>query len=983
MTNSIKYILKFSLLVIFYCINYCSVFSQEVSYSYKRYGVEDGMASSEVYCVIEDSKGYVWFGTDGGVSKFNGYEFTNYSTLDGLTDNTVFKLYEDYKGRIWYSTFSGGIGYFLNDSIYPYKYNNLILKITNKKGWITNVVVDSTETIRFNISPWGFGEITDNGKISYNNFEDEEISSHEILKANKKGGVLRAIKVNKYEHDLYFRRPFQTDCFITRTGGAFHSNSFQINAEESFFTTGNHLGYVSKDTVLFMAFNTFITSVNKDGNGRVWVCLRNNGIQIFANNMDLFSGKKPIHTVFDGFNVAEILFKNSGEMWMAVENQGVFFIYDYQFENYFSNGKERTEITALTKTDNNEIFYAIASGKIFKIDQNDNHSLIIDGYPDVNQIEVRNNQIYLSSFGPMVTNAYCNESYKANIIKGRGFCRVNKDELWVLLGAYTQQKIKNKTVFKSKDNLFFKTIVNTHNGQVWLGGNQGLFRYEMGKVVNKNKLFGDGFENLNVNIIQEIKDNLLLIITKNSGLIFLSNKNGKYSHVNFKSGLDNYFIEDVYVDDSQVFWLATNKGVIRVEFDSGYLPIITQITQLHGLPSNEVNLITGIGDYIYAGTNNGLSIFKKNDISINKIAPPLYISSIQVNELSLVPSDSMYLLNSNENDIEFYYVGLCYGSGGDLTYRYKLKEIDDKWLYTKSRSIRYPSLPPDEYEFLISVSNNDGVWSKPLKQKFKINLPFWKTNWFYLLMVVCLILLLLLIYVWRTKIHAKKVEETRLFEEQKRKIIEAKLIALRSQMNPHFTFNTLNAIQNIMINFSIKEALNYIASFSTLLRKILEKSNEMYISIEEELEMLKYYVELENLRFDNSIDFVFQVDESIAQDFTEIPSMIIQPFIENAIIHGLSSKKTGAKKVEISISQNEDEIFCIVQDNGIGRVKASEIVEKSGLKHKSLGIKITEERLKLFDTGKESKFFFKVIDCYDEKKNVTGTRVEITFKKTD
>ena len=174
-------------------------------------------------------------------------------------------------------------------------------------------------------------------------------------------------------------------------------------------------------------------------------------------------------------------------------------------------------------------------------------------------------------------------------------------------------------------------------------------------------------------------------------------------------------------------------------------------------------------------------------------------------------------------------------------------------------------------------------------------------------------------------------------------------------------------------------ASKYIGDFAKLIRKVLENSKNAFISLEEELIMLKLYIELEKLRFGNKFSFEILVDENLDKSYHEIPSMVIQPYVENAILHGLCARKNGGGLLKLTIRLNNGAIFCVIEDNGIGRDEAMKIKKRKGFTHNSMATKITEDRIQLYKKKMKENFSIKVIDLKDNFNSVKGTRVEFTF----
>ena len=218
-------------------------------------------------------------------------------------------------------------------------------------------------------------------------------------------------------------------------------------------------------------------------------------------------------------------------------------------------------------------------------------------------------------------------------------------------------------------------------------------------------------------------------------------------------------------------------------------------------------------------------------------------------------------------------------------------------------------------------------------------------------------------------------KEKKLLEVDKR-VAEVRLMALRAQMNPHFIFNCLNAIDNYILKNDVEVASRYLNKFARLIRAILSVSDKNFITLSTELELLKNYIELENLRFEEKFSFSLNVAPEIQTDDTDIPSLLIQPFVENAIVHGLNHKK-GEKKLSIDILLNHENLVCLIEDNGIGREAAQQIKNSRTQTHESKGMKVTEGRLELLQQQVKEKSVVKIYDLADASGAAAGTRVEI------
>jgi sensor histidine kinase YesM len=231
--------------------------------------------------------------------------------------------------------------------------------------------------------------------------------------------------------------------------------------------------------------------------------------------------------------------------------------------------------------------------------------------------------------------------------------------------------------------------------------------------------------------------------------------------------------------------------------------------------------------------------------------------------------------------------------------------------------------------------------------------------------------------IWR---RIKKLKQKHAVEKKvltlENQILDVEKKALRLQMNPHFIFNAMNSIQSFILSNEPDKAIHYLTRFSHLMRLILTNSKDSWVLLANEIKAIEYYIEIEKLRFDERFDFQLDIDPEITPEKLEIPPMLIQPFLENAIIHGLLNKKDKGKIV-IRIVYQKGLLHCVVEDNGIGRARSAKLKESSGLKRPSMGMFITSRRVDLLKTSSSERFGIKVIDLYDDLGEARGTRVEI------
>ena len=390
---------------------------------------------------------------------------------------------------------------------------------------------------------------------------------------------------------------------------------------------------------------------------------------------------------------------------------------------------------------------------------------------------------------------------------------------------------------------------------------------------------------------------------------------------------------------------------------------------------------------------NAFSDSKKySGIALDSTAMTPFIYDIQVNhrpyfELLKGSSTLPYLkeikLNHNQNQIEFSYSLIEFWDQDATQTEWKIDGLNMAWVppipdINKFKAKLIPSLPPGTYVFRVRAKVGKEDWRKQ-EAAFTIVIapPFWQTRWFLITIIGSVIAIVLFFYI-RYVISKKQKEKEKAIHEKELVELEAK--ALRAQMNPHFVFNSLNSIKSLINKNENETAANYLTTFSKLIRSLFQNSDKREVSLKEELETCQLYTQLERMRFGDKVEFVFDIDETIDLKDFKVPALILQPFIENAIWHGLMPKESGGK-VTISVKRIDGIIQCIIDDNGIGREQSKKLSPQYETTHQSKGIGLTQSRLELDKILNEREDKIYIIDKESENGKPEGTKVIISFKE--
>jgi hypothetical protein len=403
----------------------------------------------------------------------------------------------------------------------------------------------------------------------------------------------------------------------------------------------------------------------------------------------------------------------------------------------------------------------------------------------------------------------------------------------------------------------------------------------------------------------------------------------------------------------------TSEGIY--EFDKSG-KIIRHFNSSYGTNYGRVLDFAIIDDILWVSNSSGLQTIDLNYIGEPAPVPLISISHIFANDIE-INKDSIIRFDSEYRKFMFVVSSPTLKYKSDIKYHYQLKGYDEAWIVQDyaSNEIVYNALAPGNYEFIVKAENH-GKFSEPVSFNFSIASPFYATWWFVSILILSFLLSVYFIY--KRQLNAQRLKARQINE-----LNASKLTAIQSQMNPHFIFNSLNSIQDLILKGDVEHSYSYITTFSNLVRRTLNYSDKDFIDFEQELKLLELYLSLEKLRFKKDFSFILETN-SITD--IQIPPMLIQPFIENALVHGLLHKE-GVKKLKISFKLN-DHLICTIEDNGIGRAQAKAIKERQRIDHESFSVQAIRKRFEILSSHFQGELGYTYEDL-EENGKASGTRV--------
>lgn len=476
-------------------------------------------------------------------------------------------------------------------------------------------------------------------------------------------------------------------------------------------------------------------------------------------------------------------------------------------------------------------------------------------------------------------------------------------------------------------------------------------------------------------------DSLVYYATQNKGITEINLKTGKKTLI---TDIDNncvYMANSMEFDHDNRLWSATSKGLVRWDPKTKESRWFNVNNGLPNLDLYRATIKVGTDGIMSISYLNTLFWFDPNDFDHCDEEPQVVFTDFRFAGISSLSTAAPYLqeitLSPGLGSFDFSFTALNSSIPQNLQYAYILEGFDTEWQFERDRkSGRYNRIPAGEYTLNVKAMNEGGIWS-PLEAQLSIKIRHaWYELWWVWLLVLTLILLTLtLLYRWR--INSVRDKE-RMAAEFQKKIAEVEMTALRAQMNPHFLFNCLNSVKYFIVKNKVHEAADYLTKFSRLIRLILNNSKSERVPLSAELEALKLYIEMESLRFAEKFTYSIEVDENVDVEMIEMPPLMLQPFVENAVWHGLMHKD-GPGELNVAITCENKVLKCTITDNGIGRKKALEYKSKTSTKNKSLGMEITSNRIEAINRVYRTSATIDIVDLTDGDGQPTGTQVNVTI----
>ncbi|MBL0259111.1 MAG: histidine kinase [Bacteroidetes bacterium] len=945
---------------------------QEVSPLFHHFATADGLPSSEVYISAQDRLGNLWFGTDRGLAKYNGYEFRTFTSKDGLADNTIFKLQEDAKGRMWALTYSGQLFYIEQDRVQAYAYNSVLLaSIQNKVP--TEFYVDSSGIVFVSVIGIGMIRIDSSGAASWNCKIENAYESNYYIDEVASGVLISSVYapiIAKGPVKINYRNLTESEIYQVDVGFSNRLLSLSLHKKNVLFGFGRYLFEIRGDSCIRrQTFSGQILGLYKDKLKQVWLASEN-GVQVYQND----NFEKPAQRYLENYFVTSVLEDHEGGFWFTTLTDGVYYTPGYGIKGIKFREELLQKPVCVTSDNTSSVYAGYWSGVLLRL--TGTVAQIVKtadkNLPDQPLVQVstvpQDRKVYLSQSNPgfLLDNKFYSFRVKQPVgIKTSFIKRQNGDLYAAGSGSIFIYKDDTLSMVCNTDQRV-NCISESMDKKLLIGSNRGLFYVD--EKTCSTRLYHPSLNNVRIDDIDWF-DGKLVLATKGKGVLILDGD--RLIEVNEQKGLCSDLINKIIIEGNDI-WCATNKGVGHIRMEQGEISSLTisNIYSSNGLLSDEINDITLLQDTVYVVANSGISFFNTHIDVVNHTQPLVHISELRVNNTRADYSEELEF-RYGQNTIQIGFDGISYRSMGKMVYKYLLSNGKDTLSsLTTNREVEFLSLQPGNYTFHVSAMNTTGVWSEQSASLvFTILPPWWQTFWF--LLIMCLLLIGALWFVYRNRLRKIQIQY-----EVERKQASLQLTAMRAQMNPHFIFNVMSSIRNFMQHNDMKSAEKYLTSFSKLVRYTLDNSQVQEVSVDDELNALRTYTELEMQRFENGFDFEIHSESGLDLHEYMLPSLLLQPFVENSIKHGIS-RIEGRGKIIIQLKRKGDEIFISIEDNGIGMEASSDWNKSNREAHISHGTSLTLERILAYNKAFNRNIQARIVNLNTPDGKVTGTRVEI------
>jgi len=907
-------------------------------HTYKHFTVDNGLISNVVYAAYCDSIGNMWFGTDKGVQRFDGKMFTHYLTAEDYAFNEVFEIFEDDAGHIWFSCMFGAHFQVSGDSVIPFAQNDLIKELIEPAKELRLAHISRDRTLTGDAQNKGLITVSDSGLLSINCSD-----TNRLMEFNGRFHlVLDCVLGSGPEKFPVHIKALGVDSVWISESDLWSSRRYWLQTKDAIYCSfGGDLLTITDGRCTWTAHDHSIIDICADRAGRIWLTYATGGVSCLdsAVNTAYFS-------FLDQLSVTKVVQDRTGGYWFTTLNHGLFYVPDLHAINYVNEGLTTNHVVALDRVDQ-ELYVAYQNGDIYALNDDYRKELNVYGDNKVRQFlydlaVFPNGTMLACQHGP----AYCIPNDAPISVSAIDYKTIKKDAGHTYgasgyTGYLIDQDLKSDTLFDFsdwRDDGGTYRIQSVRDFAVGPEGtcliaslNGGFVALEKGAT--RAEVIPELID-LNICAVENV-DGVIFWATTHSGVAYGSADSDTLQWFTNDDGLPSDRTTCLYNDGDSLMWVGTSGGLTRIDLNT--LKVTLVKSSASGLLYDHVTDISADASSLYVATYSGLSVLERAFLRGDD-TPSIEHLAVFVGREPL-ETFSDHELDNGQNDLRFVFQDIAFQLN-EVRYEYMLEGLNSEWVDNTSGEALFPALGAGSYQFKVrSLDKLDNV-SEMVSSRFTIARHWTSSWWFIALMIFAFLALASGFVVIVNRLVRQKVKQQNLQAHYREQTI-------RSRMDPHFIFNSLNSLQYFLVSEQTKDASKYLNTFSKLLRNNIEYAKDDLISLEQEFELLEAYCKLEAMRFEEELEYEITVADGLKLEEYFIPAMIIQPVVENAIWHGLLPRQTNRQLV-VHVSIDMDSLKVQVADNGIGMAKALAKRKESDRQRKHHSSGFIRKRLALY-----------------------------------
>lgn len=1004
-------------------------------FTFRHIDEHNGLLHNSVYSIMQDHLGYMWIGTPNGLQRYDGLRFKNYEKqLQALSYSIPIKtIYEDKENNIWLTC--GDIACLnpINNTAKIYNgksfFENAQQEFVPYTDYQNNLWILSKYSLYYQDSLTGkmvlYGMTTPKPSSTLGNFIYYDSSRKCTWVTNYQNLMMFDEKTKK----IYtpYNNPVNDPLLKAFTGkqisfimidskqniwGAeWGSSIYKYDASQKTCRQYQTIKQLSQNRVAKKIKENITTlCMYEDSHGTVWVGNDHNGLFRYnkdKNNMEIISGKDNHQQGLQyNYNFICITEDHDGNLWLGTD-KGINIFNPY--DNYFYNIKHeennpaslpKNEITSFLQTSSHSIFMGTWGGGFSVYDSlvNFKKTIVPKGpyeYPliwcftenDDNTIWAGAQHGYIhiyDSYTGRLKTIHPSEMENKTI---RCMKKDNAGNIWFGLhnGKIVEwEKKSNAFITQDKSNVenqsAVKNIFIDKANYFWISTDNGLLQFDpltrryIARYLISNSKYGQNCCN-EINGIEQQSDSMVIVGTMRSGFFFFNTTTKQFTRYKALADGTATNIYAIKKDSEKNIWMTSDYYIYQLRSKDNKLLKYDLPAGLMNASFEMLNFYPLQNGYWLSASKTEAVIFNPDKINtIQKRNETVIITGFKIfdkemNVDSLLHNNKVIHLKSDQNFVVIEFTTNSY-VGISKNIFYKLSGIDKDWVTANDKGIAsYTNLSPGDYTFNIKAGEDS---NSPVTSLNIVIIPPFYATWWFTAMVILFSAIIIYFFVKR------RIQNIRYKAELRHKVSETEMLALRSQMNPHFIFNCLTAIDNLIQTNQPDKATTYLSRFAKLIRSVLESTKHNFVPFYKDFETLQLYIELEQFRFSNKFNYTVHADEELMEGDYKIPPLLVQPFVENAIHHGLMNKLSGERNLCINASLLLGFIQYTIKDNGVGRIKALELKRQNKPEHNSYGIEISSQRIQLHNQNAKQDNII-ITDLYIDGK-ATGTQVLLNIK---